>query len=52
MVAEPGFHRAVARHVERGLATVVEDGDGQPHPGDRPACADRRPVYAAGKSKV
>ncbi|MET8625532.1 GNAT family N-acetyltransferase [Kitasatospora sp. NPDC004669] len=28
MVAEPGFHRAVGRSLDRGLATVVEDGRG------------------------
>lgn len=28
MVAEPGFHRAVGRSVDRGLATVAEDGRG------------------------
>ncbi|MGW3039394.1 GNAT family N-acetyltransferase [Kitasatospora sp. NPDC001159] len=28
MVAEPGFHRAVSRNIDRGLATVAEDGRG------------------------
>ncbi|MER7754089.1 GNAT family N-acetyltransferase [Kitasatospora sp. NPDC097643] len=28
MVAEPGFHRAVTRHIDRGRATVVDDPAG------------------------
>ncbi|MFE5585836.1 GNAT family N-acetyltransferase [Kitasatospora sp. NPDC056531] len=28
MVAEPGFHRAVRRNIDRGLATVIEDDRG------------------------
>ncbi|MGW2249652.1 GNAT family N-acetyltransferase [Kitasatospora sp. NPDC001660] len=28
MVDDPGFHRAVVKHIDRGLATVVDGADG------------------------